>query len=66
MKVVGYQCDGCGVMKQKSNHWVLVRVSRRSVRYISWSDAEARKPGLHLCGEGCAAKELSRRIELWH
>jgi len=73
MKVETYACDECGAVKQQSNHWVLAwsseRLGRhvgRHVSFVPWlADATDRDSLIHLCGEGCAAKVLSKAIAGW-
>lgn len=62
MKIASYKCDECGVQKQESNHWVIC-LHRNWLEFWPWSEEMAIKSGfLHLCGEGCAAKVLSKQI----
>ena len=67
MRVQSYQCDECGVHKKESNHWVLAEIDGISMRMTPWDEfiATAPHPPLHLCGEGCAAKVLSKQIASW-
>lgn len=64
-----YKCDECGVQKQESNHWVLAfSLSGIGVHVVfqPWDDKDADEDGvLTLCGEGCAAKVLSKEISKW-
>jgi hypothetical protein len=65
MKIQAYQCDECGVQKKESNHWVLAFVSTvGGLNFWPWSDISDSR-AIHLCGEGCAAKVLSKQIASW-
>ena len=64
MKIHVYQCDECGVQKKESNHWVLAFVNtERALNFWPWSDDVP--DAIHLCGEGCAAKVLSKQVASW-
>lgn len=71
MKVQIYQCDECGVQKQESNHWVVGFIwppGSAPISFLPWPDAgpQGNSPNvIHLCGEGCAAKVLSKQIAKW-
>jgi hypothetical protein len=65
MKIAGYTCDECGVQKQQSNHW-LIGLAKQWMEFWPWDEVMASRPEyLHLCGEGCAAKVLSKQIASW-
>jgi hypothetical protein len=66
MKIQGYQCDECGVQKKESNHWVIAYNYVPAMIFQPWDNEQADKEGvLTLCGEGCAAKVLSKQIASW-
>lgn len=64
MKIQVYQCDECGVQKKESNHWVIAFVSTDRANFYPWAEG-AHPDVLHLCGEGCAAKVLSKQVASW-
>lgn len=67
MKIQSYQCDECGVVKQKSNHWVVGYASGAAgaIYFWPWSEDAASGEAIHLCGAGCAGKVLDRQIAKW-
>jgi len=55
-----YVCSRCGTQKKVTNHWILALPARTSIEFSQWDVVEARRvDAIHLCGEACAAKELS-------
>jgi hypothetical protein len=68
-EVKSYKCDECGVQKMESNHWVVALPSptpARDVYFKAWDEKVIYfKAAIHLCGEGCATKVLSRQIQAW-
>jgi hypothetical protein len=56
----------CGVQKKTSNHWVLAKVSPRSITFMPWDSQLAHRDDIVvLCGEGCAAALFSRSLGDW-
>jgi hypothetical protein len=69
-EVKSYKCDECGVQKMESNHWViglLYPMGSKSIVQLGCWDAKMAewKGAIHLCGEGCTAKIVSRQIQAW-
>jgi hypothetical protein len=64
-EVKSYKCDECGVQKMESNHWVLARIEQFQIALEPWDDNKAQRGFIHLCGEGCTAKIVSRQIQAW-
>jgi hypothetical protein len=63
-----FTCDECGVEKKETNHWVIGFIGEPpdSVTFVAWSARRAEvKEAIHLCGEGCAGKVLSKAIAGW-
>jgi hypothetical protein len=56
-------CDVCGKHKEVSNHWwVVFQVS--GLELWPWrEDLAQHSEAKHLCGEGCAAKLMSKWME---
>lgn len=61
MRVNTYECDACGVQKQKANHWWIIEIGNTGVLSLSrWGDLDAEDEGVaHLCGEACVQKQIS-------
>ena len=58
-----FQCDcGCGVVRQPSNHWRMVRTNRNGEWVIcEWRESLQGRAGVkYVAGEECAHKMLSR------
>jgi len=62
MKVSGYQCDVCKVVKGEANHWWIKLDQADAFLLIPWHDGDADLERViqHLCGEQCVAKSLSQ------
>ena len=58
-------CDcGCGAVHRQSSQWIQAEVSNSAFKCVPWSDRRAPHKGvLHLAGEQCAHKMLSRWLE---
>lgn len=58
-----WTCDICGVRQSDpaGSHWAVAFVERAQVCFTSWQ-YHCRPEALHLCGEGCAGKLLSREM----
>lgn len=61
-----YTCDGCGIDKQPSNNWWLIRCHNDCaapfLELLHWDDdeADAMVGVLHICGRDCAVKAISK------
>jgi len=70
-----YTCDVCGIARQESNHWHLLKVDTDISSFGSsdigatirkWDDVLAADDRYkHLCGIGCSIKMLSSTAEGW-
>lgn len=58
-----FHCDVCGKKKEASNHWwIAFQVTGFGI--WPWdSDLARHENATHLCGEGCAAKLMSKWME---
>lgn len=64
-----FTCDVCGAVRQESNHWwIAIPVviasqckSHSELIFRSWDDVlSTERATIHLCGESCAATQLTR------
>jgi hypothetical protein len=66
MQFPTYKCDGCGRVKQDSNHWwQFVRLPGPRIVVFAW-DCPVRDENakvLHLCGEGCVMKAVTTAMQ---
>lgn len=62
-----YVCDSCGTPRTPSNHWLMANIKYTRIEVMPWEEGTAATDEtiLHLCGEGCAAKILSRQVSTW-
>lgn len=67
MKIQSYQCDECGAVKKESNHWLVFRLHEPPMMiFHPWDARECDdRYSIHICGEACAAKLVSRQIAKW-
>jgi hypothetical protein len=65
-----FTCSICAIEKRDTNHWWIVFTSRparliedvpRTMEIREWNEFDAKAAdAIHLCSEGCLAKQLSR------
>jgi hypothetical protein len=56
----------CGVQKKTTNHWILAVITPASIRFVPWdSNLALQDDVIVLCGERCAAAQLSRALGEW-
>ena len=61
-KLMQFQCDcGCGTIRQPSNHWRMVRISRSGWTISEWREEMQDDLDVkYVAGEECAHKMLSQ------
>jgi hypothetical protein len=66
MKIANpYKCDGdgCGRMKEATNHWLIGIAGPKLITIHQWTDgAPDAENAVHLCGIECAQKWLNRSL----
>ena len=65
MKIDTFRCDGCGALKDKSNHWWLVAEYPGELLVAQWTDELAalrtdKEQWRHYCGRECVQKAIEK------
>lgn len=66
MKITTYECDVCGTVKQKSNHWFTYNATSGfvGVHIYQWHQKHVDLEGVkHLCGIGCVTKKVNELLQ---
>ena len=58
-----YYCDGCGIQKKETNHWLALREARDCSQIFTRLEVRAFNDcgpdDVHICGHDCLIKKVS-------
>jgi hypothetical protein len=62
-EVTTYKCDVCGKLKQEANHWFRgQQTPGRWFTVLRW-DCDGAASELHLCGQECVQKAMTKAMQ---
>ncbi len=63
-KFQSYKCNECPAIKDEGNHWFLIFIVSGVIQvHRRWNEEAAKGDGaIHLCGDACVIKFVSRSL----